>query len=58
MSKLLKPFSDNIFRIHTDGVILSNAVPELKIGKGLGEWKIEKNGKCVINNVNSIQWNI
>ena len=55
MSKVILPYHEHVYRIHTDGVLLDRNIP-LPIGLKMGEWKIEKTGKCVIHHANLIEW--
>ena len=55
MSKVILPYHENAYRIHTDGVIFDRNI-SLPIGLKMGELKIEKKGKCVIHHANLIEW--
>jgi hypothetical protein len=57
MLKTFKPYKENIVKIHTDGVYSTAQIPELKIGSGIGEWKIEKQGNVHILNKTKCTWN-
>lgn len=34
--------SQDVYRVHTDGVVMSKPMEELPLGDGVGEWKVEK----------------
>ncbi len=40
--KQILPYQDDIIRIHTDGLLCLKKIPELIVGEGLGEWKLEE----------------
>jgi hypothetical protein len=48
---------DNIIRIHTDSITTINE-PLRKdlLGNDIGKFKIEKQGDCIVNNVNDVKW--
>jgi hypothetical protein len=45
---------DNIAYINTDGFASLVEQPSLKISDKMGEWKVKKYVKCVVNNSNSV----
>ena len=51
-----KDVAENVFRVHTDGVVLSKPMKELPLGDGVGEWKVEKEGACEVVNANVVEW--
>jgi hypothetical protein len=56
MVQELLPYAENIKRFHTDGFISDTKISTLKIGKDIGDWKFEKEGKCEIINCTTIKW--
>lgn len=46
-----KDVQQDVYRVHTDGVVLSKKV-DLPLGHGVGEWKVEKEGPCEVVNAN------
>lgn len=50
-----KAVAKNVYRVHTDGVVLSKKVA-LPLGDGVGEWKVEKEGPCEVVNANVVEW--
>jgi hypothetical protein len=51
-----KDVEQDVYRVHTDGVVVSRSMKGLPMGKGVGEWKVEKEGKCTIVNANVVEW--
>lgn len=45
----------NVFRVHTDGVVLSKPMKKLPLGDGIGGWKVEKGGACDVVNANVVE---
>ena len=45
---------DDVYRIHTDGFIISNQ-KQFQFSNELGGFKLEKEGTFVIKNVNSVE---
>lgn len=57
MAKLIFPHIKDIIHIHTDGFITTKEIPNMRISKELGDWKIEKQGEAVITKINKpVQW--
>lgn len=56
MSQTMLPYKDNVFRCHTDSILSDKPLP-LLIGQGLGEFKLEFEGKVHIENSNSVIYN-
>lgn len=50
-----KDVQQDVYRVHTDGVVLSKKV-DLPLGHGVGEWKVEKEGPCEVVNANVVEW--
>ena len=57
MALTILPYKDNVYRCHTDSILSDIELP-LPLSSQLGEWKLEHQGKCVIHNVNNVDWNI
>jgi len=55
LGRIIEPFIDNVYRIHTDGFIVDKE-QNLNIGDDLGQFKIEKQGKCIIKNKCKVEW--
>ena len=51
-----KDVEQYVYRVHTDGVVLSKPMKELPLGDGIGEWKVEKEGPCEVVNANVVEW--
>ena len=51
-----KDVEQDVYRVHTDGVVVSRSMKGLPMGKGVGEWKVEKEGKCTVVNANVVEW--
>ena len=45
-----------VIRIHTDSVTTPEKINDKLIGKEIGMFKVEKQGNCVIKNVNNVTW--
>ena len=63
VSEAIRPYSDKVKRVHTDGFILEESLevnPLIKCSeeasKTLGALKYEKEGKCHIKNANQVAW--
>jgi hypothetical protein len=55
-------YPNSVLRSHTDSLVVKagtdiNKLKGFVIGKQLGEWKIEKQGKCKILNAMDVLWN-
>jgi len=58
ISKVIEPIVQDVHRVHTDGFIVKGDVKvNIPMSDELGDWKIEKSGRCSIHNVNKIIWN-
>ena len=55
MYPTFKAVEQDVYRVHTDGVVLSKKV-DLPLGHGIGEWKVEKEGPCEVVNANVVEW--
>lgn len=53
MTRTCFPHLDSIVRIHTDSILSTKEIPELKLSNKLGEWKLEKYSHATILNNNS-----
>ena len=52
----LKPFTDHVFRIHTDGFVADKQLHGLKMSSRVGDWKLEHKGSCTIHNKCKVEW--
>jgi hypothetical protein len=57
MSDIIFPIKEHVYRCHTDGFISDISLDHIKISDKLGDFKIEKQGKCHIKNACKIDWN-
>jgi hypothetical protein len=49
--------TDNIVKIHTDGwTVINEEIPKELLSNNIGKFKIEKQGNCIIENVNTVYW--
>ena len=55
MVKTLTPYKDNLFRMHTDGIISNIQLP-LELSTEIGKWKIENEGACEILHSNKYKY--
>ena len=48
----------NVVRVHTDGVVVlqPNKIKQEYLGSEIGRFKIEKEGDCIVANVNDVFW--
>lgn len=53
MSRIVEPYRDEVYRVHTDG-FYTTADDVSNIGAGLGQLKLEKTGEYEINSLNDI----
>jgi hypothetical protein len=57
ITKIIRPISDHIKRIHTDGFILANRIDiNLRVGPNTGELKCEKYGYVIVKNSINVSW--
>jgi hypothetical protein len=56
MTDTIYPYRSHVYRCHTDSILSSKPIPELKLSTDIGNWKIEHQGKCVIENSMSVKW--
>ena len=61
LSNVIEPFIDNVYRCHTDSFLIDNVILDdvkksIVIDDKIGNFKIEKSGKCYIKNVCNIEW--
>ena len=56
MFLMLQPFTEHVFRIHTDGFVSDKQLPELKMSNKIGDWKLEHKGPCTIHNKCKVEW--
>jgi hypothetical protein len=50
--ELVLPNIDNVYRVFTDSILSDKPLTNLKIGTEIGDWKLEKQGKCIIEKNN------
>jgi hypothetical protein len=55
MTTVMHPHRNNIHRVHTDGFVSDKKLP-LELGTDIGQWKIEREGKCIIKNCGAPEW--
>jgi hypothetical protein len=55
ISEAMRPVIDRVKRVHTDGFIVDGKA-KIITSKDLGDFKIEKQGKCYIHNSCKIDW--
>jgi hypothetical protein len=53
ISRTALPHIDHIKRIHTDSILSTKEIPEIKITSNIGDWKLKKYSKAIIKNSNS-----
>ena len=51
----LKDVREHVFRVHTDGFVVDKEL-DLKMGDGLGRYKLAHEGTAVIHNNNFVDW--
>lgn len=56
MVDTIYPYREIVHRCHTDGFIIDGSIPNLPLSSKIGDFKIEHQGKCKINNSMSVQW--
>jgi hypothetical protein len=56
MIQMIKPYESIIVAINTDGFVSREHIDKLQIGKNLGQWKIEKEGECIVSHSNDIMF--
>jgi len=55
INSLIYPFLDKVKRVHTDGFIMTEALPTEMLGGGIGDLKLEEASQsCTIKNVMSV----
>ena len=54
ISKIAEPIIDEVFKIHTDGILTTSDV--ISTSNQLGEMKLEKSGSFNIININNVQY--
>ena len=53
----LKDVEAHVYRIHTDGFVIDRPLDSLPLSTKIGEWKIEKQGRCQIFNAMKVEFN-
>tara|TARA_R110000851_G_scaffold80329_1_gene176825 strand:+ start:2589 stop:4385 length:1797 start_codon:yes stop_codon:yes gene_type:complete len=56
MAFTIYPHREYVHRCHTDSILSSKPITELKISPVIGEWKVEKEGSCTIVNSIEVNW--
>jgi hypothetical protein len=56
MSLIMLPYKENIIRCHTDSILSTCEIKELKLSNTMGDWKIENQGKCYVNKMNKVKF--
>ena len=56
VSEAIRPYSDKVKHVHTDGFILEESLEANPLWRGLGALKYEKEGKCHVKNANQVAW--
>jgi hypothetical protein len=57
LTDIIRPISDHVKRIYTDGFILANTIDNnLQVGPNTGELKCEKIGYVIIKNSINVSW--
>ncbi|CAB5199887.1 unnamed protein product [Rhizophagus irregularis] len=57
ITETIRPISNHVKRIHTDGFILTNTIDNnLQVGPNTGDLKCEKNGSVIIKNSINVSW--
>jgi hypothetical protein len=52
IAKIILKNLDTVVRTHTDGIICTKKITNIKFGKNLGDLKFEGKGDCVVKNSN------
>jgi hypothetical protein len=56
MADAIFPHKEYVYRTHTDSILSSKPIQELKISPFIGEWKIENSARCIIHNSMDVDW--
>jgi hypothetical protein len=57
MMTAILPIKDETYRCHTDSILTNSwNTNHIKIGKEIGQFKIEKQGNCIIKNAQTVTW--
>ena len=56
LALLMLPYKDDVIRCHTDSILSTCEIKELKLSSNMGEWKIENKGKCYVNKMNKVKF--
>ena len=56
MADTIYPYKEHVYRCHTDSILSSKPIPDIKLSTEIGDWKIDHSGKCKINSAMSVEW--
>jgi hypothetical protein len=56
ISNIILTNLDKVVRVHTDGIICTSEITNIKFGNDLGDLKFESKGNCKIFNCNKYNW--
>jgi len=56
MADTIYPYKEHVYRCHTDSILSSKPIPDIKLSTEIGDWKIDHSGKCKINSAMSVKW--
>ena len=56
MADTIYPYKEHVHRCHTDSILSSKLIPDIKLSTEIGDWKIDHFGKCKINSAMSVEW--
>ncbi len=56
MADTIYPYKEDVYRCHTDSILSSKPIPDIKLSTKIGDWKIDHSGKCKINSAMSVKW--
>lgn len=56
MFTALKGVEEHVYRIHTDGFVTDRPLESLPLSTKIGEWKIEKQGRCQVHNAMKVEF--
>jgi hypothetical protein len=56
MADTIYPHREYVYRCHTDSILSSKPITELKLSPFIGDFKIEHEGKCIIKNSMDVEW--
>ena len=56
VADVIYPHKEIVHRCHTDGFICEQPITDIKLSSEIGDFKIEHQGKCKINNSMNVEW--